>query len=68
MFLSLFFISAKICLFFETTKELGRKSLLGIIADFAGFVELLFHGGVLVGKLANGEIVDLVVGKAEMVV
>ena len=47
---------------FETEK------LLGIIADFAGFVELLFHRGVLVSKLANGEIFYLVVGKTEVVV
>ena len=42
--------------------------LLGIIAVFAGFVELLFLRGVPVGKLANGEILYLVVGKAEVVV
>ena len=46
----------------------GRKSLLCIVLDFAGFVELLFHRGVLVGELANGEIFYLVVGKAEVVV
>lgn len=46
----------------------GRKSLLCIVLDFAGFVELIFHRGVLVGKLANGEIFYLVVGKAEVVV
>ena len=44
------------------------QRLVCIVTDFAGLVELLFHGGVLVGKLANGEIVDLVVGKAEVVV
>ena len=46
----------------------GRKILLCIVLDFTGFVELLFHGGVLVGKLANGEIFYLVVGKTEVVV
>ena len=46
----------------------GRKSLLCIVLDFTGFVELLFHRGVLVGKLANGEIFYLVVGKTEVVV
>ena len=63
-----FLISAKICLFLETTKDLKEKSLLCIVLDFTGFVELLFHRGVLVGELANGEIFYLVVGKAEVVV
>ena len=44
----------------------GEIWLLYFFSDNASFVELNLHGGIHIGELANGQVVDLVVGQTEM--